>query len=218
MNSLQKMMLATSNPGKVREFQALLGDWESLRGVLLLTPGGWPGPLPDVAETGETFAENARLKAAALSEATGLPALADDSGLCVDALGGEPGLYSARWAGVGASDADRNALLLSRLSTVSAEKRTARYVCAVSLALPDGRSAEASGSCDGRILETGRGANGFGYDPLFFLPEFGRTMAELTEAEKNRVSHRAAALAALEERLSHVRAGYIQATLLDHLE
>ena len=194
---MRKLMLATTNPGKVREFKALLGQYEGFNGLTLLTPRDWTEPLPEVEETGATFAENARLKAVVLAKATGLPALADDSGLCVDALGGEPGLHSARWAGADATDTDRNARLLERLSGVPAEQRTARYVCAVSLAGPEGGSVEAEGTCGGVILEAPRGANGFGYDPLFFVPEFERTMAELTEAEKNRVSHRARALAAL---------------------
>ena len=201
INHRQKLMLATSNPGKVREFQALLEQWESLHGVTLLTPRDWPTALPDVAETGTTFAENARLKAVALAKATGLPALADDSGLCVDALGGQPGLFSARWAGAEASDADRNALLLSRLAGVPKEQRTARYLCAVSLALPGGESVEARGACEGVILDTPQGTNGFGYDPLFLLPGLSRTMAALTASEKNGISHRAAALAALAEHL-----------------
>lgn len=191
------MMLATTNPGKVAEFRSLLARYESLHGVELLTPKDWSQPLPEVDETGATFAENARLKAVALAGATGIPALADDSGLCVDALNGEPGLHSARWAGPDATDRDRNALLLSRLLEVPAEKRTAQYVCIVSLALPEGRSVEAKGSCEGLMLDAPRGANGFGYDPLFLLHKFGRTMAELTAEEKNRVSHRAAALTAL---------------------
>ena len=199
---MQKLILATTNPGKVVEFQFLLGQWERWQGVKLLTPKDWPGPLPSVNETGTTFAENARLKAVALSAATGLPALADDSGLCVDALGGEPGLHSARWAGSYATDADRNNLLLARLWDISAEKRTARYVCVVSLAWPDGNSMEAEGACAGWILDTPRGANGFGYDPLFFVPEFGRTAAELTAGEKGQISHRARALAALDARLA----------------
>ncbi len=194
---MQKLMLATTNLGKVREFKALLRQYETLKNVTLLTPKDWPEPLPEVEETGATFAENARLKAVTLAQATGLPALADDSGLCVDALGGEPGLHSARWAGAGVSDKERNARLLGRLAGVSAEERTARYVCVVSLALPGDRSTEAEGICEGVILGMPRGTNGFGYDPLFLVPEFGRTMAELTEAEKNRVSHRAQAVAAL---------------------
>ena len=196
-----KLMLATTNAGKVAEFRFLLGQWERWRGVELLTPKGWPAPLPSVEETGTTFAENARLKAVALATATGLPALADDSGLCVDALGGEPGLHSARWAGDDATDADRNELLLARLSGVGVEERTAHYVCVVSLARPDGQSIEAEGTCRGLIGSEPRGVNGFGYDPLFFVPEFGRTVAELTASEKSKMSHRAAALAALEARL-----------------
>ncbi len=194
---MASLMLATTNPGKVKEFKILLGQSEDFKGLTLLTPNDWPKRLPEVQETGATFAENARLKAVALAQVTGLPALADDSGLCVDMLGGEPGLHSARWAGADATDADRNAWLLARLSGVPAERRTARYVCVVSLAGPDGRSAEAEGTCNGVILEEARGANGFGYDPLFFVPKFGRTMAELAEAEKNRISHRARAFAAL---------------------
>ncbi len=198
---MQKLMLATSNPGKIAEMRELLAPWARRRGVALLTQRDWPGPLPEVAETGATFAENAWLKAAALASATGLAALADDSGLCVDALDGEPGLRSARWAGEEASDADRNALLLSRLSGVPEARRGASYACAVCLATPDGRKAEASGLCAGVILTEPRGASGFGYDPLFLLPGLGRTMAELTAPEKNTLSHRARALAALSERL-----------------
>lgn len=198
---MTKLMLATTNAGKVAEFQFLLGQWERWRGVELLTPHDWPTPLPSVEETGTTFAENARLKAVALAKATGLPALADDSGLCVDALGGEPGLHSARWAGDNATDADRNKLLLARLVGMSEEKRTAHYVCVVSLAWPDGRSVEAEGLCHGLIGNGPRGVNGFGYDPLFLVPEFGRTVAELTALEKSEISHRAAVLAALEARL-----------------
>ncbi len=195
-------MLATTNPGKVAEFKRLLGQWEQWRGMELLTPKDWPTPLPSVDETGATFAENARLKAVALSNAAGLPALADDSGLCVDALGGDPGLHSARWAGENATDADRNDLLLARLSGISRDKRTAHYVCVLSLAWPNGRSVEAEGSCAGQIADTPRGAGGFGYDPLFFMPEFGRTVAEMTAGEKDQISHRAAALAMLMARLT----------------
>ena len=195
-------MLATTNPGKVAEFKLLLGQWERWRGVELLTAKDWPEPLPNVEETGTTFAENARLKAVALAQATGLPALADDSGLCVDALGGEPGLHSARWAGENATDADRNALLLVRLSGVSAQKRMAHYVCVVSLAWPDGRSVEAEGVCNGQIGTEPRGNNGFGYDPLFCASGYEYAVAEMTSDEKSKISHRAAALAALEARLT----------------
>jgi XTP/dITP diphosphohydrolase len=194
---MPKLMLATTNLGKVREFKALLEQYGLTEGLTLLTPKDWATALPEVEETGATFAENARLKAVALARATGLPALADDSGLCVDALGGEPGLHSARWAGPSATDADRNALLLERLAGVPAEERTGYYACVVSLASPDGGSVEAVGTCGGVILDAPRGADGFGYDPLFFVPELECTMAELTEEEKNRISHRARALSAL---------------------
>ncbi len=131
-----------------------------------------------------------------------MPALADDSGLCVDALGGEPGLHSARWAGDDATDTDRNSLLLARLSGVREDERTAHYVCVVSLAWPEGKSVEAEGRCGGRILDAPHGTHGFGYDPLFFVPEFGRTAAEMTASEKSQISHRAQALAGLEKRLA----------------
>ena len=188
------LMLATTNPGKVSELRALLAQQGDFSRVTLLTPCDWPHLMPEVAETGVTFEENARLKAEALAEATGLPALADDSGLCVDALDGAPGLYSARWAGSGASDADRNARLLSALAAVPPEKRMARFVCVVALALPRVQTVTAEGRCEGLILDAPRGANGFGYDPLFLLPALGRTMAELTSEEKNTLSHRAKAI------------------------
>lgn len=188
------LMLATGNAGKVAELRSLLTGHFDLSNVMLLTPRDWPAPLPQVAETGTTFAENARLKADALASATGLPALADDSGLCVDALGGAPGLHSARWAGTGASDDDRNAKLLLALADVPPERRTARFACAVALAIPGGETTIAEGFCEGVILNAPRGANGFGYDPLFLLPDLGRTMAELISDEKNHLSHRALAL------------------------
>lgn len=199
---MSDLMLATGNPGKVRELRDLLALHLDLTSAALLTPRDWPAPLPDVAETGATFAENARLKAEALAAATGLPALADDSGLCVDALGGAPGLYSARWAGAGASDADRNTKLLLALADVPPERRTAQFICAIALALPSGRTVLAEGVCDGLILDTPCGADGFGYDPLFLLPAAGRTMAELTAEEKNRLSHRALAISRLSAHFS----------------
>ncbi len=192
-----RLMLATGNAGKVRELTDLLALHLDMAGVLLLTPRDWPSPLPDVAETGATFAENARLKADALAAATGLPALADDSGLCVDALNGAPGLYSARWAGADATDADRNAKLLLSIAGVPPERRTARFVCAAALAVPGAGTVTAEGVCGGIVLDAARGTDGFGYDPLFLLPGLGKTMAELTTGEKNRLSHRALAVAGL---------------------
>jgi len=197
-----RLMLATSNPGKAAELRDILALHLDRSAVTVLTPREWPAPLPEVAETGATFAENARLKAAALASATGLPALADDSGLCVDALGGAPGLYSARWAGPDASDADRNAKLLLALADVPPERRTARFVCAAALALPGGPTVTAEGVCEGILLEAPRGAGGFGYDPLFLLPGPGRTMAELTLDEKNTLSHRALAVSGLSSHFS----------------
>lgn len=197
-----RLMLATGNPGKVAELRVLLASRFDLGGVLLLTPRDWPTPLPHVAETGTTFAENARLKAGALTAATGLPSLADDSGLCVDALDGAPGLHSARWAGAGASDADRNAKLLALLADVPFDRRTARFVCAAALAVPGGETWTAEGVCEGIILTAPRGENGFGYDPLFLLLEGEKTMAELSAGEKNRLSHRAQAVSRLSSQFS----------------
>ncbi len=187
-------MLATGNQGKVAELRALLALHLDLSRISLLTPRDWPSALPEVSEDGVTFAENALLKARALANATGLVALADDSGLCVDALGGRPGIYSARWAGPEATDSDRNMHLLSEMHDVPMEQRQAHYVCAIALAAPDGQFATAEGVCSGLILVEPAGDGGFGYDPLFLLPQFQRTMAELTAEEKNRVSHRAKAI------------------------
>lgn len=192
-----RLMLATGNAGKIAEMRSLLALYVDSAQVTVLTPQDWLDPLPEVLETGATFAENARLKASALAKATGIFALADDSGLCVDALDGGPGLYSARWAGNDAADSDRNARLLAALDGIPPEDRTARFVCALALAAPSGTFLEAEGICEGWILTVPRGESGFGYDPLFFMPELNRTMAELTVADKNRSSHRAIAMANL---------------------
>ena len=196
------LFLATGNPGKVAELRALLAAHRGLSGLTLRTPQDLGRALPPVDETGTTFAENARLKAQALAQAAGEVALADDSGLCVDALGGEPGIRSARWAGP--TDADRTEALLERLREVPGTARTARFVCAVCAAAPDGRLVEAEGVCEGVIAESPRGADGFGYDPVFLLPAFGRTLAELSPNEKNQVSHRAQAITALVRHLHEI--------------
>jgi len=188
------LVLATTNPGKVTEFGTLLGRHLDLSQVTLATPTELGLALPPIAETGETFAENARIKAVSLAQATGLPSLADDSGLCVDALDGAPGLHSARWAGAATSDADRTALLLERLGDLPRAERTARFVCAVAVALPDGRMFVEQGVCEGVITDAPHGANGFGYDPVFLIPRLGRTFAELRADEKHEISHRAQAL------------------------
>jgi XTP/dITP diphosphohydrolase len=184
------LLLATGNKGKVREYKSLL------RGVpyRIKTPAEL-GIAMEVEETGESFEENAALKAAAFAAASGRLSLADDSGLEVDVLGGDPGPRSRRYAGEGASDAERIEYLLERLEGVPEVERTARFRCVIAIAAPGGRVDLCHGECRGIIIPTPRGRHGFGYDPVFYLPELGRTMAELTLAEKNRVSHRARAAA-----------------------
>ncbi|EKP94912.1 XTP/dITP diphosphatase [Thermaerobacter subterraneus] len=189
-----RLVLATHNPGKVRELEELLEAAKLPVQVLTLDQVG-PVRLPE--ETGSTFLENARLKAEAVARQAGLPALADDSGLCVDALGGRPGVHSARFAGPGATDAANNARLLAELAGVPPARRTARFRCVVVLALPGGRWTWAEGEAPGRILEAPRGQGGFGYDPLFYSDELGMTFAEAGAEAKNRVSHRSRALRAL---------------------
>jgi XTP/dITP diphosphohydrolase len=183
-----KLLVATNNPGKVREYEALL------KGLpLTLTYPAQEGIDIEVEETGSTFAENARLKAMAYAGASDLLTLADDSGLEVDALGGEPGTRSARYAGQEASDEDRYRLLLSKLEGVPWERRTARFRCVIAVARPQGEVRIAEGTCEGVIAFEPKGEHGFGYDPVFYMPEQGQTMAELEPEVKNRISHRARA-------------------------
>ena len=181
----QKLLLATNNPGKVHEYRLLLSGVP----FELVTPAA-EGITTVVNETGTSFEENARLKATALAAESGLLALADDSGLEVDALGGEPGHLSARYAGENASDRDRVGFLLSRLKDVPREKRTARFRCVIALATPGGEVELCYGECRGYIILEPRGKYGFGYDPVFYLPELGKTMAELPLSLKNQISHR----------------------------
>jgi XTP/dITP diphosphohydrolase len=191
------LVAATGNAGKLRELQALLAD----PAITLRSLADHPG-LPPVVEDGDTFLANARRKAHAVARHTGLAALADDSGLAVDALGGLPGVRSARFAedaGAGRGDAANITHLLERLRGVAAERRGARFHCAVVVAHPDGRELVAEGTCEGRIAETPRGSGGFGYDPVFLFGK--RTFAELRATEKDGVSHRARAIAALRPRL-----------------
>ncbi|MFZ4749187.1 MAG: RdgB/HAM1 family non-canonical purine NTP pyrophosphatase [Phycisphaerales bacterium] len=192
---MQKLVIATSNPHKVEEIQAVLGQVG-----IECVPLGDAG-IPEPEEDGATFEENARIKAVAYAKALGVTVLADDSGLEVDALGGAPGVHSARYAGIGETRAERdaanNAKLLRALAGVPQARRTARFVCVLSVARPDGSIvAEARGHFEGFIGEAPRGANGFGYDPLLVLAD-GRTSAELTSAEKNARSHRGNALRTL---------------------
>lgn len=190
MSGRPTLVLATSNRDKAAEMAALLAGLD----LTLRTRGDFPD-LPDVAETADTFAGNARLKAEAVCGATALPALADDSGLCVDALGGAPGVLSARYAGPLATYADNNRKLLDALADVPDEKRTARFVCAVVLARPEAEPVAFEGTCEGVITRAPAGTGGFGYDPLFRVSEAGRTFAEMAPEEKGRVSHRARAFA-----------------------
>lgn len=192
MPDYQQILVASKNHGKVQEILDILTD----AGVSLACLADFPG-LPDCEENGATFTENARLKSEFYSRLTGLPTLGDDSGLEVDALGGAPGIHSARYAGPGASDAERIAKLLSELAARPGRGRTARFVCAVSLA-EDGREVFAArGTCEGVISESPRGSNGFGYDPVFQVEGMERTYAELPDDEKNTLSHRGRALAQL---------------------
>ncbi len=188
---MQKVLLATSNKGKIKEMQTLLNGLK----VELITPQRL-GLEIDVEENGATYEENAAKKARAYSQASGLIALADDSGLEVDALNGAPGLYSARYSGKpGASDSDRRAFLLEKLKE-KPRPWTAHFHATIAVATPNGLVQFAEGHCYGEIIPEERGTNGFGYDPIFFIPEMNRTMAELSMDEKNRLSHRALAVQA----------------------
>jgi XTP/dITP diphosphohydrolase len=187
---LPKLVLASTNKGKIAEFQKLLAGLP----MELLSIADYPG-IPEIKEDGKTFAENALLKARAVAGYTGELTLADDSGLEVDALNGEPGVYSARYGQPGWSDQDRYQFLLEKLEEVPFEKRTARFRCAVALVDPqNNRIEQVDGTVAGVILDSPRGDHGFGYDPVFFIPELGKTMAELTGEDKNRFSHRGRAV------------------------
>ncbi len=185
-----RLLVATHNRGKMREYAALLADlpievtWLDAEGIAL-----------EVDETGATFAENAILKARAYAALSGLLTWADDSGLEVDALEGRPGVYSARYGGPGLSDDARYRALLAELAGVPDAARTARFHCVVAIARPDGKLFTTDGTVEGTILHEARGSNGFGYDPVFFVPEYAASMAELSAEVKNRISHRARAAA-----------------------
>ena len=191
-----KIVAATRNPGKLRELRAGL---EGL-GIELKSPADFP-EAPEVIEDGESFAANAVKKAKAISACTGLVALADDSGLEVEALGGAPGVRSARFAGEGATDEENNRKLLALLKGIPSEKRTARFVCVIALAWPGGKVETKEGTATGRILEAPRGNLGFGYDPLFYSPELCATFAEVGPEQKLKVSHRGRALAQIRKTL-----------------
>lgn len=184
----ERLLIATHNPGKLRELTRLLGDIP-----IELVSLSDLGILHQVEETGETFEQNASLKADTYARLSALPTLADDSGLEVDALNGEPGVRSSRYAGDDATDTDRIAYLLRRLGSIPDRDRTARFRCVIAVAWPGIPLELSSGTCEGTIIEEPRGSNGFGYDPVFLIPMLGKTLGELTPTQKNRISHRSVA-------------------------
>lgn len=191
---MEKLVFATGNEGKMREIREILG-----RPGLTILPQKEAGIVSDAEENGATFEANALIKARAVAAQTDAPVLADDSGLEIDYLNGEPGVYSARYMGEDTPYEIKNQKLLDLLEGVPEEKRTARFVCVIAAVLPDGREFTTRGTIEGIIGYESRGEGGFGYDPIFFVPEFGRSTAELTMEQKNLVSHRGKALRAMKE-------------------
>jgi XTP/dITP diphosphohydrolase len=192
-----RVVLATRNPGKIEELRRILS------GIEVVGLAAYPGA-PEVAETEVTFAGNALLKARAIAAHSGQAAVADDSGLCVDALNGMPGVFSARWAGRHGDDQANLTLLLGQLADVPAALRGAHFACAAAVALPDGQERVALGRIDGRVIDTPRGTGGFGYDPLFVPDGESRTLAEMPPADKDAISHRGRAFRALAKILPEV--------------
>ncbi|MBT2491276.1 RdgB/HAM1 family non-canonical purine NTP pyrophosphatase [Streptomyces sp. ISL-96] len=191
---MTRLILATRNAGKITELHAILADAGLHHD--LVGADAYP-EIPDVKETGVTFAENALLKAHAMAQATGLPAVADDSGLAVDVLGGAPGIFSARWSGTHGDDTANLNLILAQLADIDDPHRTAHFTCAAALALPDGTERVVEGRLQGTLRHTPAGTNGFGYDPILQPDGYAVTCAELTPAEKNAISHRGKAFRAL---------------------
>jgi XTP/dITP diphosphohydrolase len=189
-----KLVLATRNPAKLAELSRILADGRVP--VDLVTLDDFPD-LPEVAETGRTFAENALLKARAVAAFTGLPAVADDSGICIDALNGMPGVLSARWSGAHGDDEANLRLVLAQLADVPPGQRGAHFACAAALVLPSGSEHVTEGVLDGSVIDAPRGTNGFGYDPIFVPESSGLTTAEMAAADKDKISHRGRALRAL---------------------
>ncbi len=194
--NMDKIIFATGNKDKVKEIQMILADL----GLEVITMKD-AGISIDIEENGATYEENAMIKARAVAAYTKAIVMADDSGLEIDYLNKEPGVYSARYLGEDTSYRIKNANLISRLEGVPDEKRTARFVCAIGAVFPDGTEVTTRGTIEGRIGYEEKGSNGFGYDPIFYVPEFGKTTAELSEEEKNRVSHRGNALRLMKEEL-----------------
>ena len=193
---MRRIVLATRNGHKVREVRTILADLIAELDLEIVGMGEFPD-VPDVVETGVTFAQNATLKAVAAAKATGLPALADDSGLAVNVLGGAPGVFSARWAGTHGQDRANLELLLGQLYDVPDEQRSAAFVCVAAIAMPNGTVVLRQGQMPGMLAREPRGDNGFGYDPILVVDGDSRTAAELTFEEKNVISHRGKAFRAL---------------------
>lgn len=195
---LSLLVIATTNNNKLREFQEILKDLQ----IQILSLADF-GPIPPVIEDGSTFEENAYKKALHTAKVLGLPAIADDSGLVVPALNGAPGVYSARYAGEGATDEDNCQKLLKELHDI--QDRHAYFQCVLSIAVPSGPALTYEGQCGGTILHEKRGSSGFGYDPLFYYEDLGKTFAEMTMAEKNKVSHRGRALASVKDEIFMIK-------------
>ena len=191
---MDKIVFATTNAGKIKEIKEIRADFDvevaSMKEMNITA---------DIEENGATFEENSLIKARAVSKLTGLPALADDSGLEVDYLNGEPGIYSARYLGRDTDYDYKNNYIIKKLKDAKDEERSARFVCVISLVLPDGREFVKKGVMEGRIGYEIKGENGFGYDPIFYLPGYGKTSAEISAEEKNKISHRGKALSAMKE-------------------
>jgi XTP/dITP diphosphohydrolase len=196
---MKEVIIATKNPGKAREFE----DIFARRGVVIRTLLDYP-EISDVEETGQSFEENAILKAEAISKQLKKMVIGDDSGLIVDALDGRPGIYSARYAGEEKNDQANIDKVLNELKDIPLESRAARFYCALAFVTPGQKTTTVSGTCEGRILKEGRGTNGFGYDPIFYVVEKDCSMAELSSDEKNTISHRANALKKLDAILDSV--------------
>lgn len=193
---MKKLIFATGNENKMKEIRMILGDLDYE--ILSMKEAGIDA---DIVEDGKTFEENAIIKATAISKLSGCLVLADDSGLEVDYMDKMPGIYSARWMGEDTSYRIKNKAIIDKLEGVPDEKRTARFVCAIAAAFPDGRVVTKRGTIEGIIGYEERGENGFGYDPIFFLPEYGKTTAELSPEEKNKISHRGRALELIKSEL-----------------
>ncbi|OCA91290.1 non-canonical purine NTP pyrophosphatase [Bacillus sp. FJAT-27225] len=191
---MKEVIIATKNAGKAKEFEAIFAE----KGIKVMTLLDFPDA-PDVEETGSSFVENATLKAETISRKLGKAVIGDDSGLAIDALEGRPGIYSARYAGEEKSDDANIDKVLEELDGIQEEQRTARFHCALAFSVPGNKTITVEGTCEGMILRERRGTNGFGYDPIFYVPTLGRTMAELSKDEKNAISHRANALKKLRE-------------------